>query len=52
MSEATNKTADAKRKSAATATKTVAKGATEQATETKPDATVMGAATNQANETK
>ncbi|MGO2235534.1 MAG: hypothetical protein ACTH5B_15805 [Marinomonas sp.] len=40
MSEATNKTADAKRKSAATAAKTVAKGATEQATETKPDATV------------
>lgn len=52
MSETTNKTAAAKRKSTAAATKTVAKGATEQATETKPDATVTGAATNQANETK
>ncbi|MCW4628277.1 MULTISPECIES: hypothetical protein [Marinomonas] len=38
MSEATNKTAAAKAKRNATATKTVAKGATEQATEAKPDA--------------
>lgn len=40
MSEATKKTTAPKTKGAATATKTVAKGATEQATETKPDATV------------
>lgn len=51
MSEATKKTADAKRKSAATATKTVAKGATEQATETKPDATVKSDETKPAEST-
>lgn len=52
MSETTNKSAAAKAKSTGATTKTVAKGATEQATETKPDAAVTDAATNQTAENK